>query len=63
VQSKKPKHQQDPETEDTHKQPLTLTGKLRGKLAKQHDEKSFYAKFGDKPCVCTPIEKSKRSKN
>jgi len=62
-QSQKPKRQTDPEAEEIHKQPLTVTGKLRGKLVDKHEEGSFYARFGDKPCVCTPMDKTSSPKN
>jgi hypothetical protein len=61
--SSKPKRQADPDVANLHKQPVTRTGLLRGKLADQHEDGSFYAKFGDKPCVCTPMSKTKNSEN
>ena len=62
--TKKPsnKYQQESSTPG-YKHPLVTTGKLKGKAALLGEEDSFYANFGNKPCVCTPMDSLRKSKN
>ena len=59
----KPRNRQQEDPIPLYEQPLVKTGELRGKPAEMSEEGSFYAKFGNKPCICTPMSKLKKSEN